>query len=76
VLKSLLPEESQAATGWLTLPLLLQEQLGLQQSQYPVTHVPVIHSPEVCTTAIMIAAKFDLSIVSLAKVLRIVTPAI
>jgi len=31
---------SQAEVGWFTLPLFGQEQLGLQQSQYPVVQVP------------------------------------
>lgn len=32
---------SQAKAGRLTLPLFGQEQLGLQQSQYPVVQVPL-----------------------------------
>merc|ERR1719330_342659 len=36
---------SQDKAGRLTLPLLGQEQLGLQQSQYPVVHVPRTHEP-------------------------------
>mmetsp|Transcript_28987 Transcript_28987/g.77455 ORF Transcript_28987/g.77455 Transcript_28987/m.77455 type:complete len:84 (+) Transcript_28987:239-490(+) len=38
---------SHESTGLLTCPLPAQEQLGLQQSQYPVVHVPLIHSFEV-----------------------------
>jgi len=37
---------SHARIGLCTLPLLGHEQLGLQQSQYPVVHVPVIHSSD------------------------------
>jgi len=37
---------SHASVGLVTLPLFGHEQLGLQQSQYPVVHVPVTHSSE------------------------------
>lgn len=36
------PSALQAFTGAVTLPLFGQEQLGLQQSQYPVVYVPSI----------------------------------
>jgi len=36
---------SQDLVGLITLPLPGHAQLGLQQSQYPVVHVPVIHCP-------------------------------